>query len=210
MATYKRIDGDYVITTINSEDRVLIETKVLTVDGNLDVIGNVTYINSTELSISDPFFLLAANNVGAIANIGMITQKTPTDFAALKYNAIANRWQISVGTTVTGDPLAPYENIAVLGNIPNAGGINTSVQFNRNGNFFGNANFTYDESTSTLSLQGVEILGNVGSTPTPVANSVAVYHKGVSGGGTGVFVRTSAVDDEVCSKTKAIVFSIIF
>lgn len=210
MTTYKRVDGDYVISTINSNDRVLIETQVVTIDGNLDVIGNVTYINSQELEISDPFFLLGANNTGMYSNLGMIAQKTNSDWAALRYYSTGNRWQISVATDKQGVAIQPYENIAVLGNIPNAGGINTSVQFSKNGNFDGTAAFTFERVGNVLTLQGTEVLGNIGNTASAVANSVAIYHKGVGSGGTGVYAKTAAIDDEVCSKTKAIVFSIIF
>ena len=68
MATYKRIDGDYAITTLNSADNVTITTHTLEVVGNLDVSGNLTYINVTELNIQDPFILLNASNTGTYAH----------------------------------------------------------------------------------------------------------------------------------------------
>ena len=38
MTTYKRIDGDYNITTINSNDNVNVTTNTLNIYGNLDVL----------------------------------------------------------------------------------------------------------------------------------------------------------------------------
>ena len=65
MATYKRIDGDYNITTLSSDDNVTITTHTVIINGNLDVQGNVTYIETTDLIVDDPFILLAANNTGS-------------------------------------------------------------------------------------------------------------------------------------------------
>ena len=52
--------------------------------------------------------------------------------------------------------------------------------------------------------------GNIGSTPLAVSNSVVVYNKAVGSGGTGLYVVSSSVNDELVSKSKAIVFGIIF
>jgi hypothetical protein len=48
------------------------------------------------------------------------------------------------------------------------------------------------------------------STPATTPNVAALYNKQVGSGGTGVYVISSAVNDELVSKTKAIVFGIIF
>jgi hypothetical protein len=54
------------------------------------------------------------------------------------------------------------------------------------------------------------VLGNIGATPTATANAAALYNKAEGSGGTGVYVKSLTVDDELVSKTKAIVFGIIF
>jgi hypothetical protein len=54
------------------------------------------------------------------------------------------------------------------------------------------------------------VLGNIGATPTATANAAALYNKAEGSGGTGVYVKSSAVDDELVSKSAAIVFAIIF
>ena len=55
MNTKKRIDGDYTIETINGGDRVIINTTAVAVTGNLEVSGNLTYINTEQLDVKDPF-----------------------------------------------------------------------------------------------------------------------------------------------------------
>ena len=68
MATHKRVDGTYYINTVNNVDNVEITTHTVKVFGNLDVQGNITYIDTTELDITDPFITLAANNTGLYSN----------------------------------------------------------------------------------------------------------------------------------------------
>jgi hypothetical protein len=48
------------------------------------------------------------------------------------------------------------------------------------------------------------------ATPAKVANAVVIFSNAVSAGGTGVYFTSAAAADELVSKSKAIVFSIIF
>ena len=208
MATYKRIDGDYAITTLNSADNVTITTHTLEVVGNLDVSGNLTYINVTELNIQDPFILLNASNTGSYAsNSGVLTHTAASTFAGIRYNATATQWEISSSTDTTG--LTGTWSAIATGNATVAGA-NTQVQFNDGGSFGGNANLTFDKATSKLTVLGQMVLGNIGTTPSSTANAAALYNKAVGSGGTGVYVKSSTVDDELVSKSAAIVFAIIF
>ena len=208
MATYKRIDGDYAITTLNSADNVTITTHTLEVVGNLDVSGNLTYINVTELNIQDPFILLNASNTGSYAsNSGVLTHTSVSTFAGIRYNATATQWEISSSTDTTG--LSGTWSAIATGTAT-VGGANTQVQFNDGGSFGGNANLTFDKATSKLTVLGHLVLGNIGTTPSSTANAAALYNKAVGSGGTGVYVKSSTVDDELVSKSAAIVFAIIF
>jgi hypothetical protein len=208
MATYKRIDGDYAITTLNSADNVTITTHTLEVVGNLDVSGNLTYINVTELNIQDPFILLNASNTGSYAsNSGVLTHTAASTFAGIRYNATATQWEISSSTDTTG--LAGTWSAIATGTAT-VGGANTQVQFNDGGSFGGNANLTFDKAVSKLTVLGHMVLGNIGTTPIATANAAALYNKAVGSGGTGVYVKSSTVDDELVSKSAAIVFAIIF
>jgi hypothetical protein len=208
MATYKRIDGDYAITTLNSADNVTITTHTLEVVGNLDVSGNLTYINVTELNIQDPFILLNASNTGSYAsNSGVLTHTSVSTFAGIRYNATATQWEVSSSTDTTG--LTGTWSAIATGNAT-VGGANTQVQFNDGGSFGGNANLTFDKAVSKLTVLGHMVLGNIGTTPIATANAAALYNKAVGSGGTGVYVKSSTVDDELVSKSAAIVFAIIF
>ena len=76
MSTVKNTSGDYTITVADG-------LGLLTINADLDVIGNITYIDSTELKVTDPFITVAANNNGAIQSMGLVAQTTTTTWAGL-------------------------------------------------------------------------------------------------------------------------------
>lgn len=208
MTTYKRIDGDYNIVSINATDNVIVDTHTLVVQGNLDVEGNLTYINVTELNVKDPFILLNASNTGSYAsNSGVLTHTAVSSFAGIRFDATANLWELNYGDTDSTGLTGTWAPISSGGSI---GGANTDIQFNDSGLFGGNSNFTFDKATSKVTIQGQMILGNIGTTPTAPANAAALYNNVMGTGGTGVYVRSTTVDDELVSKKQAIVFGIIF
>jgi len=199
MATYKNISGDWYITVDSGVGTIY-------VDGNLDVTGNITYVS--EIAVNDAFIAVAANNNGTVTSMGLIATKTAnTAWAGLRFNTITSQWEISPQVYGNGAPISAYETIAT-GNAT-VGGANTEIQFNTNGSFGANINLTYDFTSSKLTLQGHQVFGNT-ATPANVANSVAVYSNVVGAGGTGLYFTSSAANDELVSKSKAIVFSIIF
>ena len=205
MATHKRVDGTYYIETINNIDNVEITTHTVKVFGNLDVQGNITYIDTTELDITDPFITLAANNTGVYSNVGILTQKTsgPATYASLRFNTTTGTWQISPDNVT-------FSDIAAGNTSTTPGGVNTAIQFNSAGAFGGNVNYLFDPANAKVTLQGHQVFGNIATAPAAVANSVAVFHNAEGSGGTGLYVKSPSVEDELVSKSKAIVFAIIF
>jgi hypothetical protein len=205
MATHKRVDGTYYINTVNSIDNVEITTHTVKVFGNLDVQGNITYIDTTELEVTDPFITLAANNTGAYSNVGILAQKAsaPNTYASLRWNTNSGTWQISSDNST-------FVDIASGNTSTTPGGANTNIQFNNAGGFGGNVNYSFDVANARVTLQGHQVFGNIATAPAAVANSVAVFHNAEGSGGTGLYVKSPSVEDELVSKSKAIVFAIIF
>ena len=207
MATYKRIDGDYTIYSVNAGDDVIVDTNTLRVLGNLDVEGNLTYINVTELNVKDPFIVLNSSNTGSYpSNSGVLTHTAVSTFAGIRYDATAGQWEVSSSTDATG-LTGTWSPISTGGAI---GGANTDVQFNDAGVFGGNSNFTFDKTTSKVTITGQMVLGNINTTPSATTNAAALYNKAEGAGQTGVYVRSSTANDELISQTQAKKFAIIF
>ena len=202
MATVKTTSGDYTITVANG-------LGLLTINADLDVVGNITYIDSSELKVTDPFITVAANNNGAIQSMGLVAQKTTTTFAGLRFNTVSGDWEISDSVDANGAPISAYVTIA-SGNISTSPGAPVnSVQFNNAGTFGGNSKFTFDSANTKVGITGQLVLGNIATTPAATANSAALYNATEGAGGTGVYVRSTTVDDELISKRKALAYSLV-
>jgi hypothetical protein len=210
MSTYKRIDGDYSISTLNSVDNVLITTNTVKIFGNLDVGGNVTYINVDELNIRDPFILLNSSNTATYAaNSGILTHRTTSDFAGLRWSNTANQWQVSSSTDTTGEA-GSWVAIATGNVVSAAAGSNTQVQFNDNNNFGASAAFTFDQVANTVGLTGSLALADQALAPTPVASTSKIYANVPAAGDSGIYVSNTTVQDELASRRRAIAFGLIF
>jgi hypothetical protein len=202
MATVKNTSGNYTITVADG-------LGLLTINADLDVIGNITYIDSSELKVTDPFITVAANNNGAIQSMGLVAQKTTTTFAGLRFNTVSGDWEISDSVDANGAPISPYVTIASGNTSTTPGAPVNSVQFNDAGTFGGNSKFTFDSANTKVGITGQLVLGNIASTPTATANSAALYNNTEGAGGTGVYVRSTTVDDELISKRKALAYSLV-
>ena len=201
MATVKNTSDDYTITVADG-------LGLLTINANLDVVGNITYIDSTELRVKDPFITVAYDNNGAIQSMGLVAQKSTTTFAGLRFNTVSGDWEVSPAVDADGGAITPYSTISTGGISP--GAPFNAVQYNGAGTFSGDAAFTFDAGNAKVNITGQLVLANIVSTPASTPNVAALYNKAEGSGGTGIYVISPTVDDELVSKTKAIVFGIIF
>lgn len=208
MTTYKRIDGDFYIQTVYPpEQKVYIDTDT-TVTGNLVVQGNLTYINVSELNVTDPFILVNASNTGTYqSNSGLLTHKTSSDYAGIRYNNNSGQWELSTSTGSSGTT-GSWSPIVSSGSI--AAGANTEIQFNNGGALGANSAFKFDYATSRLTINGTTALGYASVPPATVANTATMAANVPGSGGTGIYFNNNSNQDELISKSKAIVFSIIF
>lgn len=203
MATVKNTSDNYTITVANG-------LGLMTINANLDVVGNITYIDSNELRVTDPFITVAYENNGAIQSMGLVAQKTTTTWAGLRFNTVSSDWEISDSVDAEGAPISPYVPIAAGNVTTNPGLPANSIQFNQANAFAGNSAFTFDVANAKVNITGQIVYGNIVTAPTATANSVALYHNAEGTGGTGLYFKSTTEQDELISKSKAIVFSLIF
>lgn len=202
MSTYKNTSGDLTLTGTSGNATLTVNYANTVFNGNFTYTGNLTTV--------DDFIVVAANNTGTVQDMGLLAGINTANglYAGLRFDITANTWQVS--SNVNGLGVGSYVNILTTAAFANAAGSNTQVQFNQGGTFGASANLVYNYSTNRLTLQGNQVFGNIGATPTYTGNGVAVYNNTIGGGGTGLYVINSAVNDELVSKSKAIVYGIIF
>lgn len=217
MTTYKRINGNLIIENTsasgNYTGNITMNTHTVRINGNLDVMGNLTYIETTELKVDDPFITVAANNTGTTGNAvfqdqGLVTQTSGNTFAGLRFHNGTLTWQISPSVDANGAPIVAYTDLATA-SASSPGGPNLAVQINVGNTFYGNAAFSYDYANARLILNGYQEFGNINYTPAIVGNGLNLYHSQAGTGDTGLYFNSLATSDELISKTKAVIFGLV-
>jgi hypothetical protein len=201
MSTYKNTSGDLTLTGNNGAATLTVNYSNTVFNGSLTYTGNLTTV--------DDFIVVAANNTGTVTNMGLLAGINVANglYAGLKFNATLNSWQIS--SNVSGAGVGTYANILTTASTANAAGSNTQIQFNQGGTFGASGNLTFDYGNNKLTMLGYQVFGNT-ATPANVANAVALYSNVTGSGGTGLYFTSASANDELVSKSKAIVFAIIF
>jgi hypothetical protein len=201
MSTYKNTSGDLTLTGNGGLATLTVNYANTIFNGSFTYTGNLTTV--------DDFIVVAANNTGTIQDMGLLAQTGNGTFAGLRFDTVANTWQISSSVNSAGVPVTPYANIS-SGITP--GGNVTEIQINNGtGGFTANASLKYDTGNSRLTLAGAQVLSNIGTAPTAVANSVSIYNNAPGSGQTGLYVTGNTIaTDEVISSTRAKLYSIIF
>lgn len=210
MKNFKRVDGDYTIQMVNTDDVLTLDSTTVEITGNLEVTGNVTYVNTEQMNVNDPFLALNNNEAANYSsNAGILVHKTSTTYAGLRYNDDTSRWEISTGTDDTGET-GSWQSIAG-GAEGTVAGSDTEIQFNDGGAFGADSDFRWFKSSNLLYLNGGITLRKQSFPQSSVGNSQVLFADEISSGGTGTYVTTENGDvEELVSKTKAIVFGIIF
>jgi hypothetical protein len=189
MSTFKRISGDYTIQSVNASDRIYINSGNVYIEGNLWVSGNTQTVSANNTSITNNIITLNAgtttpNPAGASIIVSRGTSGQAN--AAISWNETVGAWQI--GEIVNGSYYTA--NIATS---TSTGSFLANVIQDTNPALGGNLNM-YNHSIYS-NVSGVQLW----SVSAPAA------------GGTGLTVTNSTYANvELMSKTKSIVYSIIF
>jgi len=206
MASIKRVTGNYDIYA-----------NVLTIHGNLQVAGTTTTVN-TEIINQDETITGNLTVNGPLYASG----SKGTNNQVLTSNSNGVFWGASGGTASAGGSTnnIQFNNSTILA------GSNNFNYFVANGNvqigttLISNINIISTSSGDlTLNAAGVgttylkDVLKmdyQTGSTPTNVASTVQLLANTPGSGGSGLFVVNSNTSDELATKAKALVYSIIF
>ena len=252
MATVKRVTGADGLTAPWD-----IYSNVVTIHGNLNVVGNTYYINSTTTTLGNAYFYMNTNDTGpgvTIGNSGIVINRgtsngfangSPVGNAYWVWNESTTAWRGTANGAVamvqganasSGFDLINYYSFLTLGGA--AAGPTTSVQYNNGGVLLGNSNFTFasgnlkvygttigngninasgvSQDLTLSSANGVVYVNDIlklsfqSTAPSNVASTVQLFANTVGGGGTGLYVVNSGTGDELITKTKATVLSLIF
>jgi hypothetical protein len=207
-------DSDGVANIVNT----------VTIDGNLNVTGNTQTIDSTNTSIVDTVIVLNSGEIGpgistltdGVRSAGIQIDRgdgitAGHETVGIRFNDDANKWE------ATDNGILWYPLNSIL-----AGGFDlvadTSPQLGADldvNNFAITSASNGDiiivaDGTGLVKIdQSLSIKEQV-TDETPVTGYNTIYTKTAGQGGTGIYVANDATTDELVSKTKALLFSLIF
>lgn len=198
MSTVKNIRGDYTINSINSSDKVNINTSLVTINGNLLVNGNTTTINTTTLDVQDNTIVLNSNlwaNTAPSLDAGILINRGSYANVELKWNESIDAWQI------TNDG-STYANIATTSS---SGGIEITANLDMHTYTIYSGNTDYLHFADNVAIQNTPVA------PGAIAGNTVVYAQSAGSGGSGIYVSNDTyTEQELATRSKAIAFSIIF
>ena len=216
MSANKRISGDYNIESIGGN--IGITSDTVTITGNLTVTGTQTTVNSTDTAINDRVIILNDGESGAGVTgtlSGIEVDRGSSTNARLVYDETDDKWKIDSGSgSLVAIATSASGNVGLYNVVedttPELGGAldvnGQSIVSSSNGNIALAPNGTGELQ---LDSNAIRILNNP-STPSSETGYNKLYAATPSSGGTGLFVTNDTVSDELVSKSKAIVYGIIF
>jgi len=185
----------------------------LVVNGNLTVLGTQTTINSVNTDIADNIITLVAGleaNVAPSLNAGIEVNRGLQPNAAIRWNETLDKWEIT-------DSSGVYQTI-IYGNSTNFDLVNDLTpqlggDLDVNGHTItSTADITLAATDNTKIESNLQLREN-----SPYVNVVATPGEITLSGGqpdagdTGIYVTNSAVsNEELITKSKAVIYSIIF
>ena len=221
-------------------NEIFITTNKFTVIGNLDVQGTTTEVESVDLIVTDNVIRLNDGESGAgitktewtesdgpLASAGVKIDRGSELPVGIRYNETTDKWQltndgitwsdISLGLSIAdvhndsspalgGDlDVNGWKIVSKVAEDTNSNGITDTLDITIEPVASGELRINSDSGTgSGISIQ------EQASDPSSVVNYNKLYAKTPNSGGSGLFFKQSTKEDELVSKTKAIVFGIIF
>jgi len=216
MSYTQRFSDNYKLESIGGSGTVEIKATSLTVTGNLIVAGSSTEVNSTDLAITDKTIVLNKGESGAgvtsPVHSGIEIERGSLTNVGVRYNDTSDKWELtndgSTWANILSGASAGILNV-VEDTTPQLGGA-----LDVNGNMItsaSNGDIIIDPNgTGLLKINHEVSLQEQGSDPSSTSSYNKLYAKTPSEGGSGVFFVNSTTSDELVSKTKAMVFALIF
>jgi len=207
MSQTKRVSGAYTIaatggTTVDS---------ALTVTGNLTVTGTTTTLETTNAEITDRQIVLNKGESGAgVTGVysGIEVERGSVDNAWLVFDESTDTFRISY------DGGATFTTIATSSS--GSGGIQNVVE-DTTPQLGGNLDMNSNDITGT---GNIDVTGSItsdsnvvltdASQPSSISGASILYAAATTGGGSGVHFVDGSTTGELVSKSKAIVFGLIF
>jgi hypothetical protein len=222
MSIIKNVSGPYTINTINHSDPITLDSNVVIINGNLQVFGNTLLGQTVAANIQQTY---VTDNI-IVLNAGWAPTDAPTLPAGieinrgsqpnvyLRWNENTDQWQVVDPSGLESNLVATSTGLTKLNEDPAP---QLSANLNVGPNWI-TSNSNVSLAAEGVSNQYIKVNSNLAlqiypSAPAVTTGRNTVHGGNVAAGGTGVYVTTgdgAVVGEELISKKRAIVYSIIF
>ena len=237
MLTVKRFDGNYTLESIAGSATITLgesgNSDTVIIPGDLTVNGTTTTVNSTNLAVSDNTIIIndgetgpGITHVDGTAGIsvdrgdGVSEGEEP---AVIYFHEGTDKWRIDQGDGIELDILALPPGGTALQNIVED--LSPQLGANLDVNAFaitatasnnvaitttttGNIVLTTD-ANGEIQLAGPVMIQGAAPNVTPDGTEAALFHGTDTGGGTRIHFENDTTTDELISKGKALVYSLV-
>ena len=212
MSRVQRVQGDL---TLDPSGSINLNSNT-TVNGNLTVVGTTTTVSSTDTSVKDRVITLndgesGAGITGRYSGLEFDRGSLANAFLVFDENDDSLKFSTDNGSTYTGLLTGSGAGITAVvdDTTPQLGGnldVNgRSVVSTSSGDIV-----LAPDGTGNTRVSSPIRLDDEGGAPTQVAGATLLYAATAGGGGTGLYFVDSSTSDELVSKSKAIVYGLIF
>jgi len=213
MAKTERITGAYSLSATGG----ITLAGDTTVGGNLTITGTTTTISATNTEIKDRVIVLNDGESGAGVTgrySGLEIDRGSSDNALIVFDENDDTFKVSTDNGSTFDALLTGVGAGLTAVVqdttPQLGGdldINSfnivSAQSNEDIQLVPNG-------TGRVTIASALKLNDLASAPASATGATLLYADTAAGGGTGVYFVDGSTSDELVSKSKAIVYGLIF
>lgn len=213
MAKTERITGAYNLSATGG----ITLASDTTVSGNLTITGTTTTISATNTEIKDRVIVLNDGESGAGVTgrySGLEIDRGSSDNALIVFDENDDTFKVSTDNGSTFDSILTGVGAGLTAVVqdttPQLGGdldINSfnivSAQSNEDIQLVPNG-------TGRVTIASALKLNDLASAPASATGATLLYADTAAGGGTGVYFVDGSTSDELVSKSKAIVYGLIF
>ena len=213
MAKTERITGAYNLSATGG----ITLASDTTVSGNLTITGTTTTISATQTEIKDRVIVLNDGESGAGVTgrySGLEIDRGSSDNALIVFDETDDTFKVSTDNGSTFDSILTGVGAGLTAVVqdtsPQLGGdldINSfnivSAQSNEDIQLVPNG-------TGRVTIASALKLNDLASAPASATGATLLYADTAAGGGTGVYFVDGSTSDELVSKSKAIVYGLIF
>jgi len=213
MSIQKNIASSYTIYSVNRTDPIILDSSIIILNGNVQIRGNTTTVSTQNSVVADNIIQINSGETGAgvgggAGTAGIEVGRGSLPNVQIRWNETVDDWQVTSDGSTYVNLVATTTGFTMLRE-DTAPSLSANLVTGSNW-ITSNTTVQVDPALHFVVYGNVK-LQNQTNFPTAEAGNTYISAGTVATGGSGLYVINPTVgQDELVTKGKAIVFSLIF